>query len=502
MAHQSTLVLRRKKASGTRSRTGCRTCRIRRIKCDESPGQCNNCITANWKCDGYDPHRLPRKTGTGLRDMGTRIGWSMTADENRCFSYFQYHSVANLTSFFDSSLWQQLVLQMSHADPAVFHAVNMLSAAQQESEAHGMQLSEGTHRRSQRYYFSLQESMRAINLLNQRRASQDPQLPQVILVCCLLFVLSEVLLGRWDSAFRHLRSGLHILKELEDHNQLEAEVAPSLVVVFRRLDIQASLYGTGPPVLCLEHEPKSSPQLFQAPPGGFTSFSQVYEAQTMLMEHGVPLFAKSWSLSWPDIEANYESLCLTQGRLLGSFAQFAEHFKLFRERYYDKLSEKQRRGVDIVKRNYLGHMLALKMLFIHGPVPEHFIPDFLVVLQAHEDKFDQFRELSGLVMDHLAIANVYLVATRCPDAAIRLRAIYLLRAWPHYEGLHSSIVAALMALQAFKRDFPNQELVNTIMRTTTKDERFLFDSIKSMRNVTAQHTMPIVRLSNLLEGCI
>ncbi|OOF93640.1 hypothetical protein ASPCADRAFT_173539 [Aspergillus carbonarius ITEM 5010] len=508
MAHtQSALTPRRNKARGTRSRTGCRTCRtdevplpsIRRIKCDESPGQCNNCLSANWKCDGYDPHRLPRGSSSRLRDMGSRIGWSMTVDEHRCFSYFQFHSIANLTRFFDSPLWQQLVLQLSHSDPAVFHAVTMLSAAHQESEAHGMQISEGTHRLSQWYYFSLQESTRAIGLLNKRRDSRDPQLRQVILVCCLLFILSEVLLGHWDIAFTHLRSGLHILKELESHNQLESEVEPSLVAVFRRLDIQSSLYGAEGPVLSLKYE--SSRQLFQASFEGFTSFTQVREELANLVEYGVPLFAGTRCLSSLDVEAASESIYLVQGRLLGSFAQFAEHFKLFRKRHYQKFSEKERGGLDIVELIYLGHILALKILLLDGPVPKHFIPDFLVVLQAHEKKIDQLRRCSGLVMDHVIIANVYLVATRCPDPGIRLRAIYLLQSWPHYEGLHSSIVAALMAFQALKRDFPDYETANSRVRMTKKDEKFLFESIKSMKNGAVQSVIPVVKMAERLYGC-
>ncbi|PWY90314.1 C6 zinc finger domain protein [Aspergillus sclerotioniger CBS 115572] len=496
---QSNLLSSRKKTKGTRSRTGCRTCRIRRIKCDESPGQCNNCISANWKCDGYDTHRLPRRTDSGLRDMGTRTGWSMTADEHRCFSYFQFHSIANLTGFFDSKLWQQLVLQMSHADPAVFHAVTMLSAAHQESEAHGMQISEGTHHRSRGYYFSLQESTRAVALLNRRRTSQDPQLRQTILVCCLLFVLSEVLLGHWDLAFTHLRSGLYILRELEAHKQLESEIEPSLVVVFRRLDMQSSLYGAGGPILSLKYD--SSRQLFRPSFEGFTSFEQIRNELANLVEYGVPLFAGIRCLSSLDAEAASESLYLEQGRLLGSFAQFAEHLKLFCERHYHKLSEKDRKGLDIIELVYCGHILALKILFLDGPVPKHFIPDFLVVLQAHERKIDELRRRSGLVMHHVIIANVYLVATRCPDPWIRLRAIYLLRSWPHFEGLHSSIVAALMAFQAFKRDFPDYETANSMVRMTKKDEQFMFESIKSMKKGAIQSVVPIVKMAGRLYGC-
>lgn len=469
--------------------------RIRRIKCDESPGQCNNCVSANWKCDGYDAYRLPQRRG--LHDIGTRLGWTMTSDEHRCYSYFQYHSVTNLAGFFDSPLWQQLALQMSRADPAVFHAVNMFSAAHQESEIHDMQMSARSRVGSQQYYFSLQQSTRAIALLNQRRNSQDPQLRQTILLCCLLFVLFDVLVAQYDSAFTHLHGGLRILKELENQGKLESEVAPSIIAAFRRLDIQASLYDTRFPILRLDDGTKSPLKLFEAPTGGFTSLSQVREKITVLFTAGIPLIAKSWSLNGPNMEANYESLYLSQRRLLASFADFDPYFKTFCVMKYHQLSEKEQLGADIVHLLYLGHTLTLKTVLIRGPVPKSLVPEFLALLQAHEDKIEKLRSVSGLVMDHVMIAHMYLVATQCPDMEIRIRAIRLLRSWPHYEGLHSSNVTALMALGALRRDFPNESQALSVLQTTEAENEFLVDSLKSIKTGVGEPTIPLFRMSEL-----
>jgi hypothetical protein len=41
-----------------RARTGCLTCRARRVKCDEQVPQCIRCAVANVACAGYEPQRV------------------------------------------------------------------------------------------------------------------------------------------------------------------------------------------------------------------------------------------------------------------------------------------------------------------------------------------------------------------------------------------------------------------------------------------------------------
>jgi hypothetical protein len=59
-----------------RVRTGCVTCRQRRVKCDEKKPTCDRCSAANVYCDGYDSRRhvewrIPSPT-TSSRQIGAR----------------------------------------------------------------------------------------------------------------------------------------------------------------------------------------------------------------------------------------------------------------------------------------------------------------------------------------------------------------------------------------------------------------------------------------------
>src|SRR5277367_5744642 len=44
-----------------RTKTGCQTCRSRRIKCDEAKPECMKCVKSSRKCEGT---LLPRKSQT------------------------------------------------------------------------------------------------------------------------------------------------------------------------------------------------------------------------------------------------------------------------------------------------------------------------------------------------------------------------------------------------------------------------------------------------------
>ncbi|EFW18614.1 predicted protein [Coccidioides posadasii str. Silveira] len=58
----------------TRSRTGCWTCRSRRIKCDEKRPFCTSCVTRGLKCAGY---KVRLKWGNGVASRGALKGRSI-----------------------------------------------------------------------------------------------------------------------------------------------------------------------------------------------------------------------------------------------------------------------------------------------------------------------------------------------------------------------------------------------------------------------------------------
>src|SRR5271155_6027799 len=51
----------------TRVRTGCQTCRTRRVKCGEERPECHNCLRTNHVCPGYPQKKLvPSRTRDGV----------------------------------------------------------------------------------------------------------------------------------------------------------------------------------------------------------------------------------------------------------------------------------------------------------------------------------------------------------------------------------------------------------------------------------------------------
>ncbi|EPE10551.1 negative acting factor [Ophiostoma piceae UAMH 11346] len=57
---------RHKKEIKRRTKTGCMTCRKRRIKCDETHPTCNNCKKSKRECAGYDPIFKPQPNNPGF----------------------------------------------------------------------------------------------------------------------------------------------------------------------------------------------------------------------------------------------------------------------------------------------------------------------------------------------------------------------------------------------------------------------------------------------------
>ncbi|KAL8653210.1 MAG: hypothetical protein Q9226_003941 [Calogaya cf. arnoldii] len=62
-----------------RTKTGCLTCRRRRIKCGEERPTCNNCVKSKRNCEGYTPRVIfkdplgARPTGCTVRDTGSQF---------------------------------------------------------------------------------------------------------------------------------------------------------------------------------------------------------------------------------------------------------------------------------------------------------------------------------------------------------------------------------------------------------------------------------------------
>ncbi|KAH8700470.1 hypothetical protein BGW36DRAFT_415520 [Talaromyces proteolyticus] len=486
---------RRRRRLAKRSLAGCRTCRARHIKCDEAPGICNNCTSTARKCDGYDITRLPvKKLAIALlphANIGSALGWVTTTEERRFFSYFTHCSIPSLATFSNSPLWQNLALQMGHVDRAVYHAASMLGAIHEDSNQNQMRLSgENLHR--PRHGFALEQASRAFEHLNYRQASQDPQYRRVLLLCCLLFILSDLLLGKYDSAFRHLRSGLLILRETQQQRLLtqhyELSLDSCLIRTFQRLDIESSHFGTGGPFLFTSNELEENwpEQSFYSP---LKCLDDAYQSLTYLFNIGIPFLAKCWPLSGTEIKAEYGKLFYKQQRLLSSYYQLQRQAGIFHKRFFHQLSHKEQVGLEILQLQCLGQILGLKTCLIDGLVPADLLPEYETLLAACEELVSKFPARPTITLDYCCVASLYVVVSRCPQYSLRLQAINVLLSWPHSEGVINSNVVASLALETMKTELQTKDQRDMYMSLVDREAdeelaRFLFDTLRSAQDAT------------------
>ncbi|KAE8390275.1 hypothetical protein BDV23DRAFT_193845 [Aspergillus alliaceus] len=449
---------KRKRIFSRKSKTGCRTCRTRRIKCDETPGTCRNCSSTGRIC-AYDAQRLPRTRLLGgrpppippmllTRTLPAGFWWGMTSDERRCYSFFQHRTCKAVIGYFDSDMWERLVLQVSQTEQAVYHAVIAFGATHADFEARGMppaldDMSGAWHR------FAIDQGARSYAHLNARSASHDPKLREVILVCCVLFVISELVRGQFDLALTHLKNGLRILKDtVEQFHAFGCTVDRCLLGAFAHLNEQAVFFGAEALYSLMKPEPAPPP-----PGEGGLGFRSLPESRTALLTllNGLAQEYSSSSAFSQAINGTSDA-ALTHWQFNASLKirKFSQMFELFHRRAHER-NNREQRGIDL----FYMHILSLSVSFERkiydrtGGLLEYDTPIFERLVSLAEAFIDSFHgpDRPGLLLGLGVIAPLFYVATRCRQNDLRWRAIRALHSWPHREGPWSSDMAASIAVE-------------------------------------------------------
>lgn len=98
-----------------RARTGCLTCRARRVKCDEQLPTCRRCITANIECAGYEQRRviMPLVSPGSGNENNTTLGRSSHQDSTSHGFISMNH-----TDPHQAPGWKPIVAFPSHPRPS------------------------------------------------------------------------------------------------------------------------------------------------------------------------------------------------------------------------------------------------------------------------------------------------------------------------------------------------------------------------------------------------
>ncbi|KAJ5090494.1 hypothetical protein N7532_009178 [Penicillium argentinense] len=277
-------------------KTGCKTCKTRRVKCDEKKPACHRCLSTGRVCDGYGiwggggtPYSAYSSTTTTTRPGSAGITQphttkslsiyntpvptgSLTNEEQSSFDWFMRKTSTKFAGLFTSQFWEMLIFQASAQEPAVRHAVVALSAAHRADLARALPAMY-TAGAGMEEIFILSQYNKAIRHLRLVKAATSSKAIRVALITCMLFVTLEYLRGQYQMGSAHLRYGIQLLSSISspqsavDSDVLgsmtpkvlsaaEDSVHDALIESYTRLTIQSAMFGHVPAHLCMVRDPK------------------------------------------------------------------------------------------------------------------------------------------------------------------------------------------------------------------------------------------------------
>ncbi|KAK3321795.1 hypothetical protein B0H66DRAFT_552685 [Apodospora peruviana] len=245
---------KRERSAHNKTRTGCKTCKIRRIKCDEARPACLRCSSTRRTCDGYDEPNDEKRwvviTGPSL-SLSLPVALnsfpeSLEDEPSRTsFDFFRTASVPELSRFFGRSFWSQSLLSTSHQFPAVMSAVLALASLHRRFK-NGEPLIQGDLFTARQYDKALKQLIRAISGTTAKAHCR-----LMSLLCGVLFTVIEVLQGCNQHALAHLDSIIKLLNEIPRTTTATGEevlvttdtVMQDLKDVILRFDVEGAIFS-------------------------------------------------------------------------------------------------------------------------------------------------------------------------------------------------------------------------------------------------------------------
>ncbi|KAJ5936594.1 hypothetical protein N7466_003044 [Penicillium verhagenii] len=458
------LTPRRSRESTSKVRTGCSTCKARRVKCDEFKPTCRRCAIGDRKCV-YNTARpaAPRMVFT-LYVPSTQIQPLFFVND-RGLDFFHRSLAPKLDGQFDSQFWSKLVLQISHSEPSIRHAVSAISIIYRDVESSHPASYVAANPEAQKEWRTALRSLSA-------RIQAHPNSTLVPLVCCLLFTCIEFLRGADESYLIHVQSGLNILAAMRygsdaapgprgsnvssDLNIIEDHIVP----MFSRLNVLCSLAGRlNPPVYTPTAKADSPHKDFS---DSRQRLFEVSDKCIRFIHDAVPKAA----LFQIDVQDLVKQVKL-QTRLDAWRGQLDELF----ERMQAAGNPAKEDALNILMVHYKVVYIWLRVCITAGELAtDSYHADFEDLVHYAEQIAKPSVGMTTpqpLSFDMQTLGPLYFTALKCRDPIIRRRALEMLQLAPRREGLwnaHYAYVTAKRVIELEERDLNGQELPHETLR--------------------------------------
>ncbi|KAF2235027.1 hypothetical protein EV356DRAFT_514659 [Viridothelium virens] len=465
----------------TKVKTGCRTCKIRRVKCDEAHPACRRCTSTGRKCDGYAIQEKPNQTIIPTKSLCLdRTGTSLTkilgtTAESRSLEFYFERAAPKISGLLGNNFWFRIVYQIGYSEPAVRHALIAI----------GYLFEKQGHDPPSKYHhlsiytddkFLLNQYNRAIGCLVTRMSNKSNPV-DISLVTSVLFVCLESLMQRPWGCLAHYKSGLELLLNMRAKQAIapgpatQAEENPdrsmssksklaskaldadlveeTLVPLFTRLNLTALLHGASEP-----HISSIDTTTFKPLPVMFASFEEGSSLLLDIINHSLRYVQLATvkryeqTLTQDDFAVHsYLLLCLDRWlKLLNKW----EHIT---GRRYNK-------DPQLCTLRIFHMCMWIWLSCCNDPLEMEFddhVSDFCQVLSladvlVNSSSAPKSPTELDFTYDMEYVPPVYFAAVKCRDPMVRRRAISLLDARRRREGLWhsercSAVAKRIMAIE-------------------------------------------------------
>ncbi|KAM0475676.1 hypothetical protein ACHAP7_007173 [Fusarium lateritium] len=220
---------RKPATKGRKVKTGCATCRIRKIKCDETKPACQKCVKTGRTCDGYESLFRPYPNQPTDNDRGSQadaaksmhesIQEKAPLDVNSLNRYFSTKTIFSVELSCNQEAHE--VLQASLTDPSIRHALLSLRALRENIET-PEDNSATPEQQKLGYNYGLEQYSKALTGLASNLAYPDIDRLKSALLCCQVLISVEQVRCNFSAMGLHIIRGLGIMREYRPRPYLTA----------------------------------------------------------------------------------------------------------------------------------------------------------------------------------------------------------------------------------------------------------------------------------------
>ncbi|KAH8679738.1 hypothetical protein BGZ60DRAFT_400577 [Tricladium varicosporioides] len=495
------------RAKKPKVKTGCVTCKIRRVKCDEGKPICARCSKSGYECDGYPKkdnkvHRaapkplLPKCFENTLghkvniqpnsrRYQISRITFPPSAHprfanecEYRYFLVFQKNAAPDLSGYFDSEVWNRMVLQACNEEEYARYAVVAIGALHKTLEVSRARVKGKIEIRSgeegsTHYTFALQQYGKALRLMRAIPIEGESETHlRNIITSSLLTTCIESCIGNQQAAMLQAEAGIDIVlkwraakQHVESQSILSDTRRVSASSSFLNDDLLGVFASLNNQIMILQDK-RPRPRMLQPFPDIPKKFDSLKQARLCwdLFLQRVLQFSSAMNKGGFDImgygEGNMEDHLVTEETLretiqaeLNSYGPMGERWlkafiPLF-EHSRQFPGTKEFMAANVLMARFLPSKIKIAPKAHNSEMDaDAYMHEYETVVELCRQVIEPPIHTCGRAIFNLEI-NVALcllvVARRCRAPALRRKAIALLRNHPRREGFFDSMMAANVA---------------------------------------------------------